>query len=114
MDAVSPKLERLGPEQSGKIERSVEMGEECAAARRLPFELRPKPRRIERKQHESVLLREILGQGSFELIGGRKMDEAVAAIVGRAGKMPAAHRLAEGGLGQDLVDGICHRLREGL
>jgi hypothetical protein len=31
VDAVGPELERLGPEQRGTIERSVEMGEESAA-----------------------------------------------------------------------------------
>ena len=86
--AVRPERQRLDPQHRSKIERRVKMREQRAAARSLPFQVRPKPFRIDREQHKPGLAREMAGERALKLMGGGEMDEAVAEIVGGAGEAP--------------------------
>ena len=52
MAAVGRERQRLDPEHGGEVERSVEMREEVAAARRLVAERRPEPRRVDRDEDQ--------------------------------------------------------------
>ena len=108
VDAVVTKPKRRGPEHGGKIERRVEMRERRPAARALPFQGRPQTRRIDGDKHEPVFSGENLGQSAFELMRGGKVNKAVAEIVDGAREMSLAFSLAEGGRGQNLIDGIRH------
>ena len=108
MDAVNTEAERLGPQHGAESERRVEMRKKIAAARGLPFQCRTQPLGIEREQHKPVPPREMLGQSAFELMRGGKVNKAVAEIVDGAREMSLAFSLAEGGRGQNLIDGIRH------
>ena len=108
MNSIWSERQRLDPNHGGKIERRVEMREERPAARLLPFQVPSKTPRIDRQKHEPGLAGEMSGEGVLELVGGGKMDEAVADIVGGAGEAPLAPGLGEGLLGQDFIDRLCH------
>src|SRR5437868_239250 len=82
--ALGPGGKLLDPAHRVKRERAVEMGEQRAAARGLPFERRPERSRLDRDQEEVGLAGKMLGRGLNDLIGGGKMDVAVAAVDRRA------------------------------
>jgi hypothetical protein len=111
--SVIPERQRLGPEHGGEIEWGIEMGEKGPTARGLPFEVMAKPVRIDSNEDETCLTLEVRRQRAGKLMVSGKMDEAVAEIVGGASETPLSLGLAEGGLGQDFIDGLCHGFADG-
>lgn len=108
MLTVRAKRERLDPKHGGKIERRVEMREQRAAARWLPFQGRPEPFGIERDKNKIAVPGEMRGERSRKLMADREVDEAVAGIVGRAMETSRSPGRFEGGLAQDFIDRLCH------
>ena len=72
------------PAHRGERKLSVKMREQRAAARRLPLQLVAESIGIDGDQNEVALAGKPLGCGFRRLLGGREMDEAVAAVDGGA------------------------------
>jgi hypothetical protein len=91
-----------------KVKRTVEMGEELAAAGRLPAETLAEPFGVDGEQHEIAMTGEIFGESSRDLPACRQMDEAVTGIVGGALVTPASPRLLERRARADFIDRFTH------
>lgn len=70
---------------------AVEMGKECAAARRLPFERVTKAIRINHGEHQIALADEMFGGCLTRLFGGGEMNKAVCQINRRTGEGALCH-----------------------
>src|SRR5215472_1204495 len=64
------------------------MREQGAAARGLPFQLRPQPPGVDCDQNQIRLPGKMLICGLGELTRGGEMDEAIAGVVSRSAKRP--------------------------
>src|SRR3977135_1036079 len=93
---IGAERQRPDPCHRGERQGAIEVGEQRAPARRLPFERRPERRRLDRDQDEFLLVGEMPDGGLAELVGGRKMDVAVGTVDRRAAEGPVAFGLLPG------------------
>ncbi len=68
------------------------MGEQLAAARRFPLQIRPEGVGVERRQNQTGLAGEMFRRRLARLIGGGEMDKAVGQIDRRTGEGTALLR----------------------
>ena len=109
MPPVRAERERLGPAHRAQRQLAVEMREQRAAARRLPFERRPERVGRDRDEHQVALAGEVFCHGFRDLVGGGKMDVAVGEIDRGAGEFARAFSRLPRRNVADFVD----RLRPG-
>ena len=77
-----PERQLLDRVHRRQVERTVEVGKERPAARRLPLQALAEAFGVDGEQHEILLPGIMLGERGFKLIGGGEVDEAVASVVG--------------------------------
>jgi hypothetical protein len=108
-------VERQGIDPQHGLERkfAVQMGEQRAAARRLPFQLVAERVGIDRDQRQVALAGEPFRRGLRGLLRGREVDEPVRPVDGRAAIAALALRLAPFGGGADFVDRVHRRITSG-
>jgi hypothetical protein len=80
MAALRIKREWFDAQHRAELKGAVEVREQRAAARRLPFEVLAQHRGIDTHEQEIALSGEMLFRGLNRLRCGREMDEAVVAI----------------------------------
>ena len=80
------------------------MGKQGAAARFLPAQTVPHHGLFDRQQNKVALTGKMLAERPGELLGGRKMDIAVAPVIRRAAQDPGAPRLMPRLCRTDLIE----------
>src|ERR1700730_8886314 len=83
MPLVGTALDRFDALHRAERERAIQVREQRAPARLLPFQRRPERLRIDRDEQEVFLPGKMLGERGFDLLGGGEMDVAVLVIGGR-------------------------------
>ena len=68
MAAILLQLQRLHRDHMRKVERSIEMGEQLAAARRLPAKPLSQPLGVNGDKDQISLAHEVGGQGPGDLV----------------------------------------------
>src|ERR1700759_1858882 len=105
MAAIGAKGQGLDFRDGGQIERVIEMREQRAAARGLPFQACAERLGFEAHQQQVVLSGKMLRGCLLRLRGGGEMDIAVGEIDRRTAEDAGALGLTPEGRGDDLVDG---------
>jgi hypothetical protein len=97
--------QRFDPPHGGERQHPVEVREQVAASRHLPFQRAVERLRIDRHHHQVGGAGEMPLRGLADLRRGREMDEAVADVDGGAAKVAGALGRAPLGRPADFVDG---------
>src|SRR5579871_317325 len=102
--AVGAGVEVLDGSHRAEVELAVEMGKQLVIARSLPAQRLAQGVGVDFDQEQPGLAEKVLSRSLRNLGGSRKVDKAVACIVGAATVDALSLGLPPGGCGTNFID----------